>query len=317
MQKILTITLNPSIDLATSVDEFVAGRKLRCSVPRIDPGGGGVNVSRMIKALGGESKAVVAIAGAIGDYMRELLLVTGIDAVFLEAKGMTRQNIAIRNLTNGELFRFVLPGSSQGADFGNLALEKIEELISAEPYGYVIGSGSLPPGIPENFYAQAAEVANRNGSHFILDTSGPALKAAFGRGIFLIKTDLLESQILQEIIGQSIKEPERLAKAILQNHGAEIVIVTLGADGALLASAEEILRIPAPKVGVVSPVGAGDSFVAALSFALASGWSLKQAACYGVASAAAAVTTEATELAHKQDVDVLYADILRNITLSA
>jgi 6-phosphofructokinase 2 len=143
----------------------------------------------------------------------------------------------------------------------------------------------------------------------ILDTSGPALRAALGRGVFLVRTNRIEAAELAETLSADPDDPESLARSIVSRGGAEAVIMTLGAEGALLVHGEGAARIGPPRVDVVSPVGAGDSFVGALCHSLAEGWPIERTCAYGVAAAAAAMTTEATELAHKEDVDRLYAEI--------
>lgn len=311
MRRVLTITLNPAIDITTAVPELLPGRKLRCETPRIDPGGGGINASRVIKELGGASTALVAVAGATGALMRELLADAGVEAVFLDADGMTRQSFAVHDRATGEQFRFVLPGPTQDAAFAERALARVSKLLADGEYPYVVASGSLPPGLADDFYGSTAELVHSRGSRLILDTSGPALKAALGRGVFLVRPDFAEAKTLAADLGADAEGPETVARSILDRGGAEVMIVTLGADGALLVSEGGSVYIRPPRVRVVSAVGAGDSFVGALSFALAEGWPLERACAYGVAAAAAAVTTEATELAHKPDVDRLFARIGR------
>lgn len=309
MRRVLTVTLNPAVDITTAVPELVPGRKLRCEAPRIDPGGGGVNVSRVVKELGGASTALVAVAGPTGTWMRALIDAAGIDAVYVEAEGMTRQSLAVHDRASGEQFRFVLPGPTQDAAFAERTLAAVAELVAQGDFPYVVASGSLPPGLSEDFYGRIGETAHSRGARLILDSSGPALQAALGREVFLVKPDLVEAQALAAALGTGADDPEGLARSIRTAGGAEAVIITLGADGALLVSEAGSVRIRAPRVEVVSKVGAGDSFIGALSFALAEGWPLERACAYGVAAAAAACTTEATELAHKPDVDRLYAAI--------
>lgn len=309
MQRILTITLNPTIDCTTGVPELIPRRKLRCEAATFHPGGGGVNVSRVIKELGGETTAMVAVAGHSGQFFRGLILDAGIDAVFLEARGMTRQSFAVHEGVSGHQFRLLFPGPKQDAAFGDRALAMLGDLLAADAYPYVVASGSLLPGLSEDFYRGVADLARRHGSRLILDTSGPALEAALGHGAYLLKPDFLEAQALAAALGLRDDDPEQLARLILDKGGAEVVIITLGADGALLATKDEFVRIRSPKVEMVSRVGAGDSFIGALSFALAADWPLEKACAYGVAAAAAAVTTEASELAYKADIDRLYAGI--------
>lgn len=312
MRRILTITLNPAIDITTAVGELAPGRKLRCETPRIDPGGGGVNVSRMINELGGATTALVAVGGATGELMRTLLGNAGIEAVFLDADGMTRQSFAVHDNATAAQYRFVLPGPTQNASFADRALATVNDLLTGGDFPYVVASGSLPPGVSENFYGDLAEVVRAQASRLILDTSGPGLRAALGRGVFLLRTNRIEARELATGFVNDPDDPQGLARSLLESGAAEFVIITLGADGMLMASKSGMVRIESPRVDVVSPVGAGDSFVGALGFALCQAWPLERACSYGVASAAAAMMTEATELAHKQDVDRLHALIENN-----
>lgn len=308
--RILTITLNPAIDVTTAVPALAPEIKLRCAPPRLNPGGGGINISRVVKELGGASTALVAVAGATGALMKELLAKSGLDILYLPAAGLTRQSLAVHERASGRQYRFVLPGPTQPPEFATEALAMVSRLIAANGYGYVVASGSLPPGVPEDFYGRLSDVVAAAGARLILDTSGPALKAALGRGVFLVKPDHTEAKALGEAYGMTTEDPESLARQILSRGDAEAVIVTLGAEGALLASRSGVVRARAPKVEVVSAVGAGDSFIAALCVALARDWPLERAFAYGVAAAAAAVLTEATELARKADVERLYAAMM-------
>jgi 6-phosphofructokinase 2 len=309
MPRILTITLNPAIDVTTAVEAVVPGRKLRCDPPRIDPGGGGVNVSRVIKELGGATTALVAVAGATGAMMRELLEAAGIETVLIEATGMTRQSIAVHDRTSGGQYRFVLPGPVQDAAFADRALAAVRDLLTTGDYPYVVASGSLPPGVPDDFYGRLAELVRAQDARTILDTSGAALAGALGRGAFLIRTNSIEAAELAGTLKVSPDDSEGLARSIVASGSAEAAIVTSGADGALLVTGSSAVRIQAPHVDVVSPVGAGDSFVGALCFALVEGWPIERACAHGVAAAAAAMTTEATELAHGDDIKRLFSAI--------
>lgn len=313
MRRILTITLNPAIDITTAVAEVVPGRKLRCDPPRIDPGGGGVNVSRVVKELGGATTAVVAVAGPTGAEMRELLAAAGIEAVFLETAGMTRESFAIHDRSTDAQFRFVLPGPVQDTGFAETTLTTVAGLLETGNFPYVVASGSLPPGAPDDIYGSLAEISRKNGARMILDTSGRALAGALGRGVFLVRTNRHEARELAEMLRVDPDDPQRLARSIVTSGSAEAAIMTLGADGALLVTESGSVQIPAPLVEVVSPVGAGDSFVGALSFALTEGWQIEQSCGFGVAAAAAAMGTEATELAHKDDVERLFSMIEETI----
>jgi 6-phosphofructokinase 2 len=317
MPRILTITLNPAVDMTTATPEVVPGRKLRCDPPRIDPGGGGVNVSRVIVELGGATTALVAIAGVTGAMIRSLLGAARIDAIFIEAAGMTRQSFAVHDRSGGGQYRFVLPGPTQDAAFAERCLATVGDLLATGMFPYVVASGSLPPGVPDDFYGRLAGVVHGHGARMILDTSGRSLAGALGSGAFLIRTNRIEARELAETLHVDPDDPERVARSIVTSRSAEAAIMTLGADGALLVTDHGTARFRPPHVDVVSPVGAGDSFVAALSVALTDGWPMERACAYGVASAAAAMMTEATELAHRDDVNRMFAAIRDQIAGSA
>lgn len=309
MTHTLTITLNPAVDMTTEVPELLPGRKLRCSEPRLDAGGGGVNVSRMIREMGGKTTALVAVGGATGQLLCELLENAGVEIATVQAEGKTRQSLAVHDLAKGEQYRFVFPGPLQDGGFTQRLHDKVAELLGGGAYSIVVASGSLPPGLPDGFFGDLAALVSDCGSRFILDTSGPPLRAALGRGLFLVKPDRHEARALAEELGLPAESPEGLARSIVEGGGAEVAIVTKGPEGAVLASADDTVHIPSPAVEVVSLVGAGDSFMGALCFALAGGRSLRQACAYGVAAAAATALTEATELAHRADVERFYAEI--------
>lgn len=307
MPPILTITLNPALDLTTSVGKLEPGGKMRCAVPRYDPGGGGINVSRIIADLGGESLAFVGLAGHTGRLMQEMVENAGIANEVFELRGETRMTLQVVERVSDVQYRFVLPGPQQDADIEERLLSALDRCIDRGQFRYVVASGSLPPGLSDGFYGRLAGRVNEAGGRLILDTSGPALHEALGKGLYLVKPDRQEAEaLLLETKAAEDAGIEHLAGSLLACSAAEAVIVTLGSEGAILASAEGQFRFRPPQVEVRSATGAGDSFVGALCLALARDWSLVEACRYGVAAAAAAVTTEATELAHKNDIEEIY-----------
>lgn len=305
MQRVITVTMNPAVDVTAAVDELVPQKKLRCGTPRYDPGGGGLNVSRTIRELGGESTAFVMAGGANGERLRGMLGERGIDVRWAEADGDTRLSLTVTEDASGEHYRFVFPGETQAPGRAEHALAALEELIARDGYAYVVASGSLPPGVPDDFFARLAGLGRKHGARLVVDTSGPPLEAALEAGVHLVRPDRHEAA---ELARRPDEDPLELARYLVGRGAAEVAIVTRGAEGAVLASRDDEARIPAPAVEVVSAVGAGDSFVGALVFALASDWPLRDATRLGVAAAAAAVTTEATELAKKDDIERLFAE---------
>ncbi len=207
---------------------------------------------------------------------------------------------------SGLPYRFVLPGPSVSPAEADAILKRLERIMMNFK-GYVVASGSLPPGVPEDFYGRLAAHTRALGGRFVLDTHGDALRAAARERPFLIRLNHLEAQEL--VGGEADRAAHSLARDLVEGGFAEVAIVALGERGAILSTAQGQIEIRPPHVEMRSGVGAGDSFVGALVFALASGWSIENAARYGVAAAASAVTTEATELCRREDVDAFYAQM--------
>ncbi|MDR3476321.1 MAG: 1-phosphofructokinase family hexose kinase [Devosia sp.] len=292
---ILTITLNPALDVTTSVGQVRPQQKLRCGTPRYDTGGGGVNVSRAIKELGGESRMFVALGGAAGQHYRGLLGATGIETEIWDVAGETRFSLTVMEGSSGKQFRFVLPGPEQPPDAADALLAALGRSMD-DGVRFVVASGRVLPGLPPDLYARVAAEARRRGVVLILDTSGPSLPAALAGRPYLVKMDHYEAQ---EFLDTS-DEPSAVAHAavdeIIGRGAADAVIVTIGEDGAIVATADMRVQIRPPQVEMVSAVGAGDSFTAALTLGLAKGWPLEVASRFGVAAAASSVTKAATQL---------------------
>ncbi len=298
---ILTLTLNPALDMASEVPELIAGHKLRCSEPLLDPGGGGLNVSRAIRALGGDSLALVAIAGLTGDRLAGLIREAGVTFLALLGPGETRQSLTVTEAATGKQYRFMLPGPT----WGRLERERVFTLLraTARPGGYSIISGSQPPGVPLDFPAQLAGAMV--GSRVVLDTSGKPLEQAVKHpipGLEVLRMDAEEAESLTGHPLQNRTDTAAFAQSLVRRGVAKKVVIARGAEGNLLADAEGSLFATAPKVSVRSTVGAGDSFVAGLVLWLARGQSDREALATAAASAAAAVTTDATQLCRPEDV---------------
>ncbi|MCF8483935.1 MAG: 1-phosphofructokinase family hexose kinase [Rhodobacteraceae bacterium] len=301
---ILTLTLNPALDMASDVPEIIAGQKLRCSEPHLDPGGGGLNVSRAIKALGGESVALVALGGLTGDRLAGLIRAEGITFMSILAPGETRQSLTVTEQSSGKQYRFMLPGPQ----WGEAERARVFTLLAAtvRPGGFSVISGSQPPGVPADFPAQLA--ANMVGSRVVLDTSGPALLAAVNSPIPDLEVLRMDGEEGEELAGRKLEsriDTADFASDLVARGVAKRVIVARGADGNVMAEVGLRLFAPAPKVKVKSTVGAGDSFVAALVLALARGEDASAAMTKAAAAAAAAVMTDATQLCRAEDVERL------------
>lgn len=305
MRPITTLSLNPSIDGAAQTDVVRPIRKLRTTEERYDPGGGGINVARVIKELGGQAFAIYLAGGATGGVLDELLDRAGITRRRLPIQDHTRISHAVYERSSGLEYRFVPEGPLVQEVEWRACLEALEDLDC----DYLVASGSLPRRVPAEFYAAVAGLARRKGTKLVLDTSGAALRAALKCGVHLVKPNLGE---LEELLGRKLPDPtqqEAAAQELVRSGMAEFVAVTLGRDGALLATDRGTLRLAAPDVPTKSAVGAGDSFVAAMTIALAQGRAPAEAFAYGVAAGTAAVLTAGTGLCRREDVERLYEGV--------
>jgi 6-phosphofructokinase 2 len=304
MQRILTVTLNPALDLSTSVERMLANRKLRCAGATLEPGGGGVNVSRVIRRFGGRSTAFVALGGPTGRTLRELMEREGLDIAEFPVAGSTRQDVTVDETARGRQYRLVLQGPRWSGKEVSAALDEIERL--AARHDYVVATGSLPPGVPADFYARVARMVRRQGGRLVLDTSGPPLAKALKAGVFLVKPNHLEFRDLAGTSRSDWQTMARVGRRVQARGEAEIMIVTRGALGALavLPPHEQhggAWRLQSPKGKVVSMVGAGDSLIGAAVLAIVRGKPLLEACRLGLAAASAAVEAPGTELAGRAE----------------
>ena len=308
MKTIVTMTLNPAIDKSAGVDHVVAERKLYCKPPRFEPGGGGVNVSRAIRKLGGDSLLLYPAGGLTGARLKELLVQEGLNHRPFPIEGMIRESLVILEESTGLQYRFGMPGPAlQPEEWEPF----IQELEAMEPStDYVVASGSLPPGVPPDFYAQVARAGKKRGAKAIIDVSGEALEAALQEGVFLIKPNVRE---FQELVGKEVKEESQIkaeAQKMVKSGRCEVLVISLGAAGALVVSEEFAEHIIPPTVPIVSKVGAGDSMVAGIVLSLARGNPLRESLFFGVAAGSAAVMTPGTELCRREDAERLYESII-------
>jgi 6-phosphofructokinase 2 len=304
---ILTLTMNPCIDKSSSIDNVVAERKLRCERPTYEPGGGGINVCRAIHKLGGSSTAFYLAGGPMGQMLDMLLAEEGIATDKLEIAGPTRESLVIYEKATEQQYRFSMPGPDID---DKMWKESLERISSAYPRpSYIVASGSLPPGAPDDFYARLAKMAKKQDARLILDTTGPPLCMAVEEGVYLIKPNLRELKALSDKDIENEAQQVALARLLIQKGQTEAVVVSLGAAGALLVWDKGCERLRAPTVPIKSKVGAGDSMVGGLVLALDRGETLIEAVRFGVAAGAAAVMTPGTELCRREDMERLYADM--------
>ncbi|MEK6477845.1 1-phosphofructokinase family hexose kinase [Catalinimonas sp. 4WD22] len=309
--KIVTLTMNPALDKSSRVNNIRPDSKLRCDPPKYQPGGGGINVSRAIHKLGGESLCAYLAGGPDGQHMQKLLDEEGVEQHVIAMESWTRQNFIVVDKSNNQQYRFGMPGEEIKEKEWKQTLKDMENLCKKADY--VVGSGSLPPGAPEDFWARLARIAKENDARYIVDTSGNPLEIAAEEGVYLLKPNLGELGALSKKESVTAMEQEELAKKLISHNKCEVVVVSMGPQGAMLVAEDKVVYVPAPTVHKKSTVGAGDSMVAGMVLSLAQNKSLTEIVAFGVASGTAATMNEGTGLCKKEDTENLYQWILSKI----
>ncbi|WP_018615353.1 1-phosphofructokinase family hexose kinase [Segetibacter koreensis] len=304
MEKIVTLTLNPAIDKSTTVNSIVPDKKLRCSVPKFEPGGGGVNVSRAIKKLGGSSTAIYLAGGHSGKYFEHLLFAEGINSCVVEIEEQTRENLIVVDNSSNLQYRFIMPGPEVREHEWQQCLNILEKSSGVE---YIVASGSLPNGVPEDFFGRLAAIAKKITAKLVVDTSGEPLRHAINEGLFMIKPNMGELSSLKGVEELHAEDAIRAAKEIINRGGCEMMVVSMGASGASLVSKDIVFNCPSPVVKRRSTVGAGDSMVAGMVLGFLRGLPLREVLQYGIAAGTAATMNTGTELCKKEDVEKLFA----------
>lgn len=304
MKPIVTLTINPTIDLATTVDVVTPEHKLRCDSERRDPGGGGLNVARVIHELGGETLALYPRGGPTGDLLEQLLAQKGLRRWSIAISGHTRENFTVTERRSKREFRFVMPGPTLLEQEWQALLESLSTV--AADAEYIVASGSLVPGVPVDFYARVARVARKQKARLVLDTAGEPLLAAKEEGVFMVKPNRKEFRDMMGAQVDDIAALPELARAFLEKEHAEVLVVSLGADGALLTTRQGQFQAAPPPVETHSSVGAGDSFVGGMTLGLARGLAPEEAFRWGIASGTAALLSQGTGLCRRADTERLF-----------
>ena len=282
MPAIVTLTFSPCIDKTASVPHLEAEKKLHCSAPTLEPGGGGINVARVIKRLGLPVIAVYPSGGYSGKFLDHLMRKEEVESVTIETENETRENIIIVDESANNQYRFGMPANALSEHEWKACLDAVTHIPAMD---YLVVSGSMPPGVPLSVFKELPAIARSKNARLVVDTSGPALKEAIHQGVYKV---------------------EETARRVLNEYGCEILVVSMGKDGAMLVSKDEAFIARSPDVPRKSTVGAGDSMVAGIVYSLAREKSLKNALLYGIACGTAATMNPGTELCHKDDADRLY-----------
>ncbi len=304
MPALITLTLNPALDLATTTDHVAPTHKLRCGPVQRFAGGGGINVARVLHRLGADVCAWALAGGAAGTQVRQLLAAEGVPTLLQPISGDTRENFSVVETTTSQEFRFVLPGPTLQASEWQACLDALA--THTPPPRWLIASGSLPPGTPDDFYAQLARAASGRGVRVAVDTSGPPLAAALQAGVALVKPSLRE---LRDVMQKPLEHAAdwcTAAQSLVRSGAAATVALSVGEQGAVLATREGVWQAPALNVpATTGTTGAGDCFLAALVWALDRGDAPAEALRWGVAAGAAALLHPGTTLAQADDMQRL------------
>ena len=303
--QIVTLTINPSLDKSTHFTGLVAEQKIRCESPRYDAGGGGINVAKAIHKLGGNSLCIYTSGGSSGEMLEELIKKEGIESIAIKTNNWTRENfIAFETQTKAQ-YRFGFPAN----ELSETEQNKMVDFISTIKTDYLVISGSLNEGLPTDFYQKIAETAKAAAIKVIVDTSGEPLRKVLETGVYLIKPNIGELAKLIGVERLELPDVEKAAMNLISKESAEIVVVSLGADGAILVSKDETHFIKAPKVEKKSTVGAGDSMVGGMVWALSQNKTLKEVIQMGVSCGTAATMNEGTQLFKREDVERLFQEL--------
>ncbi|OBI40266.1 phosphofructokinase [Mycobacterium kyorinense] len=301
--KIVTLTMNPALDITTSAEQVRPTDKIRCQGARYDPGGGGINVARVARVLGAPAVAVFPVGGQAGDMLTNLLAEEGVPFHGVNIAGITRESFTVNEESTGQQYRFVLPGPR--LSFAERAQCVHDLRYIAKSAQFVVASGSLPVGVPNDFYQCVADVCRDIGARLILDTSGTGLQHVTS-GVFLLKPSVRE---LRECVRRELTaEQDQIdaARELIQRGFTENVVVSVGAEGALLVTRQDSQRFPAIHMRSGSGVGAGDAMVAAITVGLTRGWPLAKSVRYGIAAGAAMLMTPGTAVCNRGDVERIF-----------
>lgn len=304
MAPLLTVTFSPCIDKSTTVPKLIPEKKLSCSQPVYEPGGGGINVARVLGRLGLPAIAFFPSGGRNGAFLRELVAAEDVIVEGILVKAETRENMHVTDLATNQQYRFGMPAVPLSGEEWEVFFSSLEKLSFEK---FLVISGSLPHDAPVELFSRISEIAQRKNVKLIVDSSGPALQKAVSAGVYLIKPNIGELAALAGKEELQIEQVELIAKELILNRHCEIIVVSLGQSGALLVTRDKLYRAIPPAVVRVSTVGAGDSMLAGIIYALSLNWDFDAAIRYGVACGTAACMNPGTALCHFDDIDRIFS----------
>ncbi|MBZ5856319.1 1-phosphofructokinase family hexose kinase [Flavihumibacter profundi] len=300
MPNIVTVTFSPCIDKSTTVPQLIPEKKLHCSNPVREAGGGGINVARALTKLGEDVLAIYPIGGPTGINLNKLVTKEGVESLTIKTSYETRENLSVTELATNNQYRFGMPGIELLED----EWEKCLHAIAGIPiFQYLVISGSMPPGSPADIFKRLSNIARERNAKLVVDTSGNALQEAVQAGVYLIKPNLAELAILAGKTEIHIEQVDVIARELIDKNHFELVVISLGPTGAIMVTKDSVYRAIPPAVVRKSTVGAGDSMVAGILFGLVQQKSMGETLRYGVACGTAACLNPGTALCKKEDVE--------------
>jgi len=306
MHSIVTITLNPCVDISSSVDGLKPEKKMRCAPLVYEAGGGGINVARAIKKLGGEALAIYLAGGNAGLNLQSLLATEALDTMFIDTAVNTRVNVMIVDKATSQQYRFVTAGDPIDKAHFEHCIQVLQNLSELK---FIIVSGSLQAGLPNDIFERFSAIAKQKQAKLIVDVPTEVMKAYPIKGAYLLKPNLNELSMLagkEELQGEEVINA---ARYIIAKDICEVVVVSMGAAGALLVTKDISRRFVAPPVKVRTTVGAGDSMVGGIVLYLSKGKDIQEAVRFGIASGTAATLNAGTQLCKLEDAERLYMEM--------
>ena len=300
---IVTLTINPALDKSAKIDQLLPEQKLKCKAIEFQAGGGGVNISRVLHTLGVKNNCMFTCGGDTGKTLKGLLEDEKLELTPIAVEAWTRENLAVVDAKTDLQYRFGMPGQGLSAAEIKIVKSAINKLVTDN--SLFIISGSIPDAMSSDFYIELIDSLSAKNVKIIVDTSGEALKASLKKPVFLMKPNQGE---LAQLAGKDFltkTEQENFAMELINNKHAEYVVVSLGARGAFLASESGIFYQNTPSVKVKSTIGAGDSMVAGLVYAIEQGMSSPDILKWGVVCGVATTMTGGTNLATKENIHVV------------
>ncbi len=303
---IYTLTLNPSLDRTIYVERLARDDKNIILHDEYYAGGKGIDVSRVIKALGGQTAITGLSGGYDGAYLEGILINEGLTIDFVRIAGDTRTNIIIHCVSTKEQFSINAPGPVISPAELGILYDRLK-CLSPKP-SFFVASGSIPRGLSSDVYNQLGSPLSSAGVKVVVDTDGDALKSAISIPPFMVKPNIHELERLTGHRLSGIDDIAREAKRLTKT-GIKYVVVSMGKEGLIVAGKDELFRVIPPEVRVVTTTGAGDATVAGIVFSLDKGKGIKEAARFGAACGTATTISPGTATMRREDMERILGEV--------